>query len=108
MIVHFIVQGREICHKKLLPSTNYRKLLNYAHAARFKMIRHCRNFGELCCMKLVLAELLRDLRHRFATYSKTAKAEGSNSRLDGKRDALLQNCQLWRLLQVKMFRHKIT
>lgn len=53
-------------------------------------------------MKLVLAELLRDLRHRFATYSKTAKAEGSNSRLDGKRDALLQNCQLWRLLQVKI------
>lgn len=54
-------------------------------------------------MKLVLAELLQDLRHRLATYSKTAKAEGSSSRLDTKRDALLQNCQLWRLLQVRVF-----
>ena len=56
-------------------------------------------------MKLVLAELLRDLRHRLATYFKTAKAEGSSSRLDTKRDALLQNCQLWRLLQVRVLHH---
>lgn len=55
-----------------------------------------RNFGELCCLKLVLAELQRDLRHRLATY---AKNEGSGARLADKRDALLQNCQLWRLLQ---------
>lgn len=48
-------------------------------------------------MKLVLAELQRDLRHRLATYAKTA---GSGARLADKRDALLQNCQLWRLLQV--------
>ena len=52
-------------------------------------------------MKLVLAELLRDLRHRLATYSKAAKAEGSNPRRDDKKDALLHNCQLWRLLQVR-------
>ena len=58
-------------------------------------------------MKLVLAELLRDLRHRLATYSKT-KAEGGSSRLDTKRDALLQNCQLWRLLQVRVLHQKIS
>ena len=46
-------------------------------------------------MKLVLAELHRDLRHRLAVY---AKLEGSQ--LTDKRDALLQNSQLWRLLQV--------
>lgn len=58
-------------------------------------------------MKLVLAELLRDLRHRLAIYAKTVKAEGSSSRLDTKRDALLQNCQLWRLLQVRVLHQRL-
>lgn len=58
-------------------------------------------------MKLVLAELLRDLRHRLATYATTANMEGSNNRLDAKRDALLQNCQLWRLLQVGCLQNRL-
>ncbi|KAL0052535.1 hypothetical protein WJX82_003532 [Trebouxia sp. C0006] len=55
-----------------------------------------RNFGELCCMKLILSELQRDLRHRLAVYAKT---EGTNVRVADKRNALLENSQLWRLLQ---------
>lgn len=56
-----------------------------------------RNFGELSCMKLVLSELQRDLRHRLAVY---AKIEGNSSRVTDKKNALLQNSQLYRLLQV--------
>ncbi|DBA73094.1 hypothetical protein WJX79_004857 [Trebouxia sp. C0005] len=55
-----------------------------------------RNFGELCCMKLILSELQRDLRHRLAVYAKT---EGTNVKIADKRNALLENSQLWRLLQ---------
>lgn len=62
----------------------------------------CRNFGELCCMKLILSELQRDLRHRLAVYAKT---EGTNVRVADKRNALLENSQLWRLLQVS-FSHR--
>ena len=58
----------------------------------------CRNFGELCCMKLILSELQRDLRHRLAVYTKN---ESAGSRMTDKRHALLQNSQLWRLLQVR-------
>ncbi|DBA86159.1 TPA: hypothetical protein ACH3X1_005668 [Trebouxia sp. C0004] len=55
-----------------------------------------RNFGDLCCMKLILSELQRDLRHRLAVYAMT---EGTNVRMADKRNALLENSQLWRLLQ---------
>ena len=48
-------------------------------------------------MKLILSELQRDLRHRLAVYAKTAKAD---KLAEAKRHALLQNSQLWRLLQV--------
>lgn len=48
-------------------------------------------------MKLILSELQRDLRHRLAVYAKT---EGTNVKIADKRNALLENSQLWRLLQV--------
>ena len=50
-------------------------------------------------MKLILSELQRDLRHRLAVYAKT---EGTNVRMADKRNALLENSQLWRLLQVSL------
>lgn len=53
-------------------------------------------------MKLILSELQRDLRHRLAVYAKT---EGTNVRVADKRNALLENSQLWRLLQVS-FSHR--
>ena len=46
-------------------------------------------------MKLILSELQRDLRHRLAVYAKTARVAKSAE----KQHALLQNSQLWRLLQ---------
>lgn len=48
-------------------------------------------------MKLILSEVQRDLRHRLAVYAMT---EGTNVRMADKRNALLENSQLWRLLQV--------
>ena len=51
-------------------------------------------------MKLMLSELQRDLRHRMAVYAKTATADQAN---EAKRHALLQNSQLWRLLQVVFY-----
>ncbi len=50
-------------------------------------------------MKLILSELQRDLRHRLAVYAMT---EGTNVRMADKRNALLENSQLWRLLQVSL------
>ncbi len=50
-------------------------------------------------MKLILSELQRDLRHRLAVYAKT---EGTNVRMADRRNALLENSQLWRLLQVSL------
>ncbi len=50
-------------------------------------------------MKLILSELQRDLRHRLAVYAMT---KGTNVRMADKRNALLENSQLWRLLQVSL------